>query len=129
MYATFDRSTFPLVTVTFTGVKETPENFQVYLDGLLANYDRKESFGLVFDASKSLSLRPDYQLKQARWMKEHFDLIERYCVGVAYVIPNPILRQVLQLIFNLQKSPTEFKVFAEIQEAQSWLQPRIDLRT
>ena len=119
-YADFDRSTFPLITVTFTGTKETPENFKSYLDGLLANYDRKEQFSLVFDASKASTPNPAYQQKQARWMKENESLIKTYCKGVAYVIPNPLLRGVLKFIFAVQKNPVPFKVVAKKEDGIQW---------
>ncbi|MFT7001948.1 MAG: hypothetical protein ACJAVW_002984, partial [Spirosomataceae bacterium] len=32
LYATFDRSEFPVISIHFTGEKETKENFQLYLD-------------------------------------------------------------------------------------------------
>jgi hypothetical protein len=119
-YALFDRSGFPLITVTFTGERETPENFQAYLNGLLENYDRQEPFSLVFDASQAATPNPTYQLKQAQWMKAHEALIKAHCRGVAYVVPNPILRQVLKLIFRLQANPVPFQVFSSLDQGKNW---------
>jgi hypothetical protein len=120
MFATFHRDEFPLIEIRFTGEKETSENFQAYLDGLEANYERKERISLIFDASAALPLNPVYQLKQANWMKKHDDLIRKYCVGVAYVIPGALLRNTLKLIFKLQSSPTTFKVFRKHSDARAW---------
>mgnify|MGYP001348580567 CR=1 FL=1 len=120
MFATFHRDDFPLIEIRFTGEKETDENFQAYLRGLEENYERKERVSLIFDASKALPLNPTYQLKQAKWMKQHEGLIQQYCVGVAYVIPGTLLRNTLKLIFKLQSSPTTFKVFSKHSDARAW---------
>lgn len=124
-YATFDRSQFPLIVVTFTGEKETPENFEVYLDGLLANYKRKEAFALVFDASDAPPPNLKYQQKQASWMKAHKALIQQYCKGVAYALPGIFLRNILKLIFKIQKNPVPFKVFASKEVGIAWAKAQL----
>ncbi len=125
-FATFDRSGFPIIIVTFTGEKENPDNFQHYLDGLLQNYDRKEPFVLVFDATHAPTPNPTYQQKQAKWMKAHEDLIKTYCRGVAYVMPNLLLRNVLKLIFGIQKNPVPFKVFGDLESGINWAEEAMD---
>lgn len=120
MYAQFDRTNFPLIIVSFTGEKESPENFDAYLAGLHANYDREEAFALVFDATQAPTPNPIYQQKQAKWMKQHEALITTYCRGVAYVMPNGLLRGVLKMIFSLQKNPVPFKVMANLEEGRKW---------
>lgn len=124
-YALFHREKFPLITVAFTGEKENAENFKNYLEGLEANYDREAPFALIFDARKALSLNPKYQLKQASWMQKHKALIQRYCLGVAYVVPQGFLRKVLQVIFKLTPNPVPFKVFEKMDEGEAWAIRRI----
>ena len=119
-YASFDRSTFPIITVAFTGEKATPENFQVYLDGLRENYDREETFSLIFDATKATAPGASYQKQQANWMKENDELIRTYCKGIAYVIPNLIIRNILKLILGLQKDAVPSKVFSSKEEGLTW---------
>lgn len=119
-YATFDRTAFPLIQVTFTGAKETPQNFADYLGGLYQNYDREEAFALVFDASDAPTPNPIYQKEQAEWMQTHEALIRTYCRGVAYVVPGLVLRNVLKLIFKIQRNPVPFEVFADLEEGRAW---------
>lgn len=119
-YASFDRSEFPVVTVTFTGATETKENFHQYLNGLFHNYDRKEEFSLIFDASLASSPNPKYQKMQAEWMKDHEKLVKTYCKGVAYVVPSPFLRGILKIIFGIQKNPVPFQVFRDMKPARQW---------
>lgn len=123
-YAIIDRRRPPIITVTFTGARETPENFEEYLNGLLQNYDEKKPIGLVFDAEKAPVPNITYQNLQADWMRAHFELIARYCKGVAYIMPNPFLRPVLKLIFAIQKSPAPFRVFSNKEAGVKWLKGR-----
>lgn len=119
-YATFDRSTFPLIVVKFTGTKADDENFAVYLEGLRANYDAEKPFALIFDASDAASPSIKYQQRQAQWMKEHQTLIQTYCLGIAYVVPNVLLRGILKMIFSIQKSSVPFKVFGSMEQGLAW---------
>lgn len=124
-YAHFHREQFPLVVIAFTGVKETNENFKTYLHGLEENYSRKEKLALVFDARQALSLNPVYQAKQAAWMQKNKSTIKSYCRGIAYVVPQPFLRQVLQFIFKITPNPVSFRVFEDMQEGIEWAEHQL----
>jgi hypothetical protein len=121
-YALFHRERFPLIVIEFTGSKETSANFNEYLKGLEENYANKKELTLVFDARKALSLNPIYQAKQAAWMQTNKNLIKQYCKGIAYIVPNPILRKVLQLIFKITPNPVPFRVFEGMEQGIIWTQ-------
>ena len=127
-YASFDRSGFPVITIRFSGVKATPENFAFYLDELERNYDRQEPIAIIFDATKGLPLHPMYQQKQAQWMKQFEPLIRKFCRGIAFIIPNPLIRQTLKLIFSIQRNPAPFKVFSTMEEGVAWSKEQIMAR-
>ena len=42
---------------------------------------------------------------------ENRGLMQDYCQGTAYVIPNKVIRAVLRVIFSLQKQPVPYKIF------------------
>lgn len=119
-YAKFNLEKSPLIIVEFTGEKAHAENFSDYLKGLDDIYAIKKNIAIVFDASKTLDLNPIYQLKQAKWIKLNKFSIERYCRGVAYIIPNRFLRNALGLIFKIQPNPAPFKVFETLNEGLAW---------
>ncbi len=119
-YARVDRDQFPLVVITFTGAKPTPANFRQYLDELYANYERKQPLALVFDATSATVPGISYQKQQAEWMREHQNLIQSYCRGIAYVIPSAVIRNVLKLIFKIQRDPVPSKVFSSQEEGLAW---------
>lgn len=119
-YATFDRSQFPVITIYFTGESENKENFEEYLNELSHNYTFDKPFSLVFELTNAPLPKVGYQLKQAAWMKSNEDKIKTYCRGIAYVIPSPVMRNVLKFIFSVQKNPVPFEVFSAAGEGQKW---------
>ena len=120
-YADFDREEYPMIKVTFTGEKATESNFQNYLTELLKNYDKREKIAILFDATRAKFPPVRYQRLQAAWMKDHDKLMKDYCAGIAYTIPNSIIRKALTLIFAIQKQPVPFKVFPENTKSYDWL--------
>ena len=126
MYAKFDQTQAPVIIIEFTGEKANAQSFAHYLRGLEENYARQESIALVFDARKALDLNPLYQMKQAHWLRQNKELIERYCQGVAYVVPNSFLRTMLGLVFKIQPSPVPFKVFENLDVGLAWAASRLE---
>jgi hypothetical protein len=120
-YAIVDDSAFPEVIITFTGERADDDNFTKYLQDVLALYDRKEPLGLIFDASNATTPNVKYQKQQADWLRDQKDLMQNYCKGTAYVIPNPIIRTVLKGIFVFQTQPVPYKVVKTLEEAQAWI--------
>jgi len=124
-YATFDNKLFPIVTVTFTGVKSTDENFKAYLSKIQSIYDRKTSFLLVFDATHASLPGLRHQLMQANWLKEHNDLITKYCLGTVYIISNALVRGVLRSIFALQKQPCPYIIVEQKVNAETFMEEKL----
>ena len=126
-YADIDASEFPIIKVTFTGEAANTQNFQIYLDGLKANYTSKQPIAIIFDATKAVLPGLAYQKMQARWLKDNEQLMKNYCRGTAYVIPNLVIRSVLRAIFTLQKQPVDYLVCSTLSEAQSWVEGQLEV--
>ncbi|HKL03062.1 MAG TPA: hypothetical protein VJ911_05280 [Cryomorphaceae bacterium] len=120
MYAVFDRSRFPVVTITFTGESSTEENFNRYLKETESLYEYKKRFSIIFDA-RSASL-PDlkHQKMQANWIKANESRMKTYCAGTAYVIVNKAVRAILKMIFALYPQPQPYKIFSDLASAEVW---------
>ena len=125
-YATIDSTQFPLILVRFTGEKATDENFPLYLQEVEAVYDRKNKIGILFDATEATLPGLKYQKMQAQWLKDNKSLMQNYCVGTAYVIPNLVIRNVLKAIFALQNQPVPYRICRDVSEAEEWLRTRIN---
>ncbi|WP_373520069.1 STAS/SEC14 domain-containing protein [Aquiflexum sp.] len=120
-YAIIDESGFPIVRIRFTGYKSTDQNFQAYLDQTKACYRFNKPLAIIFDASNAGVPALSHQKIQATWLKENKSLMEDYCAGTAYIIPNVAIRAVLKVIFSLQKQPVPYQIFAGEQEAEAWV--------
>ena len=120
-YANFDRSKYPLIVVEFTGEKPTDDSFDLYLEGLFENYGRGENNQILFDAQRAVFPALKYQMKQAKWLKEHELLMKDQCKGIAYTIPNVVIRNALSLIFKIQGQPVPYQVVSTNEEGIAWL--------
>ncbi len=121
LYAIIDESSFPIVSVEFTGSKSTDQNFQSYLDQIKACYRNKKQLAIIFDASNASIPGLAHQKMQANWLKENEELMKNFCAGTAYVIPNAAIRGILKMIFSFQKQPVPYKIFEAKQEASNWV--------
>jgi hypothetical protein len=119
-YAVVDQTAFPLITVTFTGERGTNASFKSYLKELDDCYFAQQKLAIVFDATNAVVPKISHQILQAQWLKENITLMEDYCLGTAYVIPNKTMRWVLKMILLLQKQPVPFEIFSTYKDAQVW---------
>lgn len=119
-YANVDQTSFPLITVTFTCEKGTNINFKAYLKELEDCYLAQQKLVFIFDASEAVVPKFNHQKLQAEWLKNNTKLMQDYCLGTAYVIPNKTIQWVLKMIFLIQKQPVPYKVFSTYKEAQMW---------
>lgn len=125
-YAHINEEHFPVVHITFTGNASTDENFQVYLAETQSCYQKQQPLAIIFDATKASLPSLRHQKMQADWLREHKALMQTFCAGTAYVIPNAALRLVLKMIFSLQKQPVPFAVFDDLPSATNWAQLQLE---
>lgn len=119
-YAIIDETTFPIVTIRFTGEGASDQNFQHYLDAVKAVYDQQQRLSLIFDARQARLPALKYQKMQAQWLKDNEQMMQSFCAGTAYVINQRIIRSVLRAIFSLQTQPVPYVVVGSEEEAIEW---------
>jgi hypothetical protein len=120
-YAIIDESSFPIIKIGFTGIKSTDQNFQSYLDQTKACYRHEKKLALIFNASQASIPSLSHQKMQANWLKENEELMHKFCVATAYIIPNAAIRGILKIIFSFQKQPVPYKIFETESEAKTWV--------
>jgi hypothetical protein len=114
-----------ILTVRFTGAASTDLNFGNYLQSVRESYRGVDTIGVLFDAS-SASLPHHRHIKmQADWLKTHWDMMKSQCAGTAYVIPNGMVRGILNMIFALQEQPVAYEIFSGTSEAEKWLKKQL----
>jgi len=120
-YALIDESGFPVIRIRFTGSKSTDENFKAYLDQNRDCYRFGRKLAIIFDASQASVPALSHQKMQADWLKDNQELMQHYCAGTAYIIPNGAIRAILKMIFSLQKQPVPYQVVKTKSEAEEWV--------
>jgi len=124
-YADIDKSKFPVVTVTFTGVSSTDGNFKEYLQELESLYDSGEDIAIIFDARKASLPSIKHQKQQASWLSQNENLLKKQCKGTAYVITNRPVRAILKMIFAITPQPVPYKVYSNMDDAEVWVSTQL----
>jgi len=124
-YAIFDRTQAPIYLVTFTNNSADDNSFKSYLLELKKNYASETPMTVIFDARQAKIPSWKHQQMQATWLKENRSLIQEHCAGIAYVISNPIVKNVLKVILSLQSMPVSYIVTAHLEEAFEWSQRQL----
>ena len=119
-YAEIDQSALPVLNVFFTGNNASEDNFEFYLSEIKQVYDQERIIAIIFDATSAILPATMYQKMQAKWLKDNENLIQKFCVGTAYIIPNIVIRNVLKAIFAFQKQPVPFLVCKTMNDAILW---------
>lgn len=120
-----DDSQWPLVVIRFTGAP-TDEEFEEYLRLYESYLERTGRYGLVLVTEPDAPMTKSKHAKmQAQWIKDHFEILGRKCVGISFVLPGPMMRGVLKAILAMQKLPMDHTVFAREFDACQWIRDRI----
>ena len=128
-YAIIDEAQFPIIKVTFTGKSADSENFPLYLSEVKQTYDHKKKLAIIFDASNAVLPALSFQQMQAQWLKDNTQLMQDFCAGTAYIIPNIIIRNVLKAIFSFQNQPVPYIICEDASKAEAWINKQLeDLR-
>lgn len=122
IHAAIDQSKFPIVYIKFSNREASPEEFESYINELAEISKRNEPFTVIFDSSESSSLTSELCMKQGDWIKEHYNLLQKNCIGTAYVIPSFMIRFMLSAIFSIQQQPSHYTVVSTLDEAYKWVE-------
>jgi hypothetical protein len=119
-----DDSKFPLVRVTFDGAV-AEHAFDEYLHALSRVLSRRAKNAIVFDAIRAVAPTAKERAKQAAWLKQHRDVIERFSCGSAFVIKSALVRGGLTAILWLAPIPGAHTVVGTVAEAEAWALGRL----
>ncbi len=63
---------------------------------------------------------PTQAARQAAWIRDHYDFIQRNCGGVALVLPNAFVRGAVRAVLSMAPMPCEIRDFKDEHEAMQW---------
>lgn len=120
----YDESRFPLVIVTPRG-EATDAEVAAFLDVLKRPLLRRQTYLQILDATHATPGTPYQRRIQAEWVGAHAPLIKRYTLGVAFVMPSPLIRGALTAILWFQRLPCPHLVMSTMDEAERWAIDRL----
>jgi hypothetical protein len=121
-----DESQWPLVRFTSRGTADEG-NFDTYL----RSYDRVLAHGqryvAIFDASEAKPLEVGQMKAQAAWIRANAQRLIELNLGIAFVIPSPMIRGVLKAVLWLQPLPQPYTVVGSYDDAYRWVETKARL--
>jgi hypothetical protein len=115
---------FPLVVFTFRGTITMPE-LERYLSESERLLERTQPYAGLVIAADVRPLEVALVRRQAQWMKVNRERVKQKSLGVALVIPSPMIRGVLKAILWLEPMPQPHKLCSNLEDAVSWVHEKL----
>ena len=103
MFATFDRSKFPIIKVTLQGTIETDEDFYNFSNYWNNLYTEKQDFTFIFDTEECGLIPLKYCVYMALFIRNLKKEQTQYLKGSSIYVYNSMVLQLLKFIFYMQK--------------------------
>lgn len=103
MWAEYDYNNSPNIIVKFGNKIEKEEDFLVFLEKWVALYNKKENFSFVLDTREIGISNLNYAFKMKKFIKKMKELPEQYLKWTIIIVSNKFIRQVMNMIFMVQK--------------------------
>lgn len=121
-----DETSWPLVVVRFPPSASSDEDIEQHIADQRRLLSRRQRFVQIIDASHAPVISARQRKRFSEWIEESKLESKRYCLGLAAVVPNPIVRGAMQAVLWLVTPPMPVKMFARIEECaaqcQEWLE-------
>jgi hypothetical protein len=123
-----DDSRWPLVSFTAVG-DQTNEDFEDYLAVCDALLRRREPFGVVFDARRSMPIGPKLRKRMVAWLSRNDALLGAYVVANSIVMSTAIQRGVFRAILWMAPPlPFPYSVETTLEGARRFVGSRLVAR-
>jgi hypothetical protein len=118
-----DERHWPLVVFRFSGgvSLEELERYLKRQDEFMARGQRTVSLVI---AEKLGMWEPRVMRRQAEWIKQHEQALRETALGVAMVMPSPVVRGMLKALLWMQPMPQPHAVVSTAAEGLAWLRKR-----
>jgi hypothetical protein len=122
---TFDERDWPVMVIRFSGAP-TDAEFEAYLERYDTYLNRTDRYGLIMVTEPNTPMtKSKHARMQAAWIKERFARLSDRCVGIAFVLPSPMMRGVLKAILAMQTLPVPYAVSSGEESAAEWVRSRL----
>ncbi len=119
-----DSALWPVVIHSVDGSLSNAE-IDDYVRGATDVFLRSGSHVAIMDISKMGSVSAYSRSRSAAWLKQHRAQLALSCLGVAYVIPNALLRFITMTVMLVITLPMPYVVVSTRAEALLWAHQRL----
>lgn len=114
---------FPLIVEEYEGAMSDEESawHRQYISSLL---DRKQRYALLYDFRNSVAESQEQRKIDADFIKANRERLKQYSMGVAFVMPSPLLRIAINVVLFLSPLPMPYTTTKTIEEAARWIEGR-----
>jgi hypothetical protein len=103
MWAEYDYNNSPNIIVKFGNKIDKEEDFLLFLEKWVALYHKKNDFSFVLDTREIEISNISYAFKLKKFIKKMKELPEQYLKWTIIIVSNKFIRQVMNMIFMVQK--------------------------
>jgi hypothetical protein len=118
-----DERRWPVVLLTARGSSDDAA-FNAFLERLGKLLQHRAPFAIVWDARTAGRSDPAHVAAQGRWLRDNRDVVRARLAGIAFVFTSPIHRFVMSGVFLVQRLPTAYTVWTNLEDAREWAEAR-----
>ncbi len=113
----------PLIIEEYEGAMTDEEAIwhRKFIAELLA---RKQRYAILYDFRNSTAESQEQRKIDAEFIKANKESLKQYAIGVAFVMPSPLVRIALNMLFFLSPLPMPHTTTKTVGEAVQWLEKR-----
>lgn len=110
------------LVVRFNGVPNNIEEVKTYLEDVGKVYNLARPILILYDTRNiGITLQKEYLDAQVEFMRSKDTLTKQLVRAVAIVVPNNIVKKLVQGLFILKKPACLVEIFSDMVEAQKFL--------
>ena len=102
MWATFDETKYPEVSVNFDGSLSNRTEYNNFTENWLELYDKKQDFYYIFDTTKCGSVNISYSIRMSNFIKKLKRHPKQYLNFSVIIYKSKWIRFLLKILFTLQ---------------------------
>lgn len=102
MWATFDETKYPEISVKFEGSLRNRSEYNFFTEKWIQLYDKKQDFYYIFDTTNCGSVNISYSIRMANFIKKLKRQPKQYLNFSVIIYKSKWIRFLLKTIFTLQ---------------------------
>tara|TARA_Y100001970_G_scaffold287056_1_gene410775 strand:+ start:598 stop:1050 length:453 start_codon:yes stop_codon:yes gene_type:complete len=125
MFAHYDHSHFPIVSVVFSETVQNENEFDLFLQQWLELYHNQRDFYFIFDTRKMQNIPLKYSIKMALFIKKLRKQPYHYLKKSLILVNNPNIKRLLDFVFTMQSPVAPVYIWLTEESDQTILETKL----